>query len=393
MKNLKSIIMYLEIALFSVLPFAHTAAIQSTLFIGTFLLWIIRMKQEKNFSLDFKDLLTPIVLFGGMILLSLYTSLSFEYSLEELKGEFLTQILLFLTLVNNIDKKNIPKFLFFQVLTSLIISVFGIAEFYFFLKSPSPFPRANSLTADYNFLSCYLIMVMPFILYFIFTSKKLIAKTLYSLIFILNVWCLLLTYSRGAWVAAILVFVIFALFKEKKLIFVFIILIAIFAMFAPKNMLKRGKSLIEVNEFTKEATISSRLYLWKFGLNEIKKAPFVGNGYGRDTFLLAYPELAKGETSWHTHNLFIDTALETGIQGLFAFLFLLFSIFVKMFISYKKATTTEEKMIIFTLFLAILAFLIRCFFDHLLVANIGRLLWMIIGLGALFNEPDNKTTN
>lgn len=390
MKNLKTIIQYMEIALFVILPFAHTAAIQSLLYLGAFILWIIKMKQEKNFVVDFKDMLTPICLFGGTIILSFFTSLSPSYSISEFKSEYLTQLLLFLTLVNTVDKKNISKFLFCQVLASLVMSVYGILEFYFFLQSPSPFPRANSLANDYNFLSCYLIMVMPFMLYFIFTTKKYTHKILYTLILTLNIWCLLLTYSRGAWVAAILIFTLFALFKEKKLIFVFIILLAIFAAFAPKHMLQRGKSLIEVKEFTKEATISSRLYLWNFGLNEIKKSPFTGNGYGRDTFLKAYPELTEGQTNWHTHNLFIDIALETGIQGILAFLFLMFFIFAKMFLAYKKATAKEEKMIIFTLFLSIIAFLSRCFFDYLLVANIGKLLWMIIGLGALFNGSEKE---
>lgn len=390
MKNLKlkQLITYFQIALFIILPFAHTAAIQSILYIGSFILWLERMRTENDFRIDFRNLLTPILIFAGAIILSFFTSLSLPYSISEFKSEFLTQILIFLTLINNVEKKDIHKFLLLQVIVATFISIYGIIEYWLFLQPP--FPRANSLLNDYNFLSCYLIMVIPFMLHFIFSAKKKSNKLYATTAFILAIWCLLLTYSRGAWVAAIAVIVLFSLFKEKKLIFVFAILIGLFIVSAPKDMLKRGKSLIEVKEYTKEATISSRLYLWNFGLNEIKKAPFKGNGYGRDTFLKAYPKVAEGQTNWHTHNLFIDITLEMGIQGLLAFLFLILFIFIKMFLAYKKATTSDEKMIIFTLFLSILAFLCRCFFDYLLVANIGKLLWMIIGLSALFNKTDKK---
>lgn len=388
MNKLKTLITYFHIALFVILPFAHTAAIQSVLYIGALLLWLERMRTENNFRIDFKNMLTPILLLATAIVISFTTSLSVKYSISEFKSEFLTHMLIFLTLINNVDKKDISKFLSLQVLAAVGMSIYGIVEFWLFLKPP--FPRADSLTNDYNFLSVYLIIVIPFILHFIFASTKKLHKIYYVLAFILTSWCLLLTYSRGAWVAAALVIVLFSLFKEKKLIFVFLILIGLFTAFAPKEMLKRGKTLFEVKEYTKEATISSRLHLWTFGINEIKKAPFRGNGYGRDTFLKAYPELTEGQSNWHTHNLFIDIALETGIQGLLAFLYLIIFIFYKQFKAYKKATAQEEKMIVFVLFLAILAFLCRCFFDYLLVANIGKMLWMIIGLSALFNDTDKK---
>ena len=77
----------------------------------------------------------------------------------------------------------------------------------------------------------------------------------------------------------------------------------------------------------KDATLTGRTYLWSEGIDQIQDHPFLGYGY-RAWWIEGRP---KAEELWelfyipqksgfHFHNMYIETAVEIGVVGLFLFI-------------------------------------------------------------------------
>jgi O-antigen ligase len=66
-----------------------------------------------------------------------------------------------------------------------------------------------------------------------------------------------------------------------------------------------------------------RLRIWPEVLQRVEAAPLTGYGFGRGLFRHELTDEFGNGLIWHAHNLFLDTALQTGIPGLLLFLLLL----------------------------------------------------------------------
>lgn len=66
-----------------------------------------------------------------------------------------------------------------------------------------------------------------------------------------------------------------------------------------------------------------RARIWPEVVERIAAAPLTGYGFGRGLFRHALTDEFQNGLIWHAHNLFLDTALQTGLPGLLLFLLLL----------------------------------------------------------------------
>lgn len=172
------------------------------------------------------------------------------------------------------------------------------------------------------------------------TNKRLIDLTI---ILILINLALILSGTRGIWLAAIFPLIFLLIFSRKfpqisvlpeLSILIFILLFAVVPLFYALPQFKiTGESvgqqvfhkrLISVLDL-EETSNQGRLAIWRKTLESLKNHPFIGVGIGNfPTVLEQNIDLAKAGSS--AHNLYLNIAAEMGLAALLVFFLLIFEI-------------------------------------------------------------------
>ena len=259
------------------------------------------------------------------------------------------------------DFRNLEKFIKFVVVGTGMISIVGILQFVaqfifsrdlvanfwamltpFFLggvfsKSVSAYNswyvhvagmdifRAIAFFPDPHVFSFYLGAILPFALFlYIKTNKNIWLLT--SIIILLAD---LFTFSRGGQIALIAGFLVFVFVSNKytktkfkhMLQVVVVISILILSTFG-SSFYDRFSSSFDM----KDNSASHRIVLWKQAFQNFLENPIIGVGLG------AYPHAVDKSADYrkpiYVHNTFLDILVESGVIGVFFFLFLIASILI-----------------------------------------------------------------
>lgn len=370
-----------------ILPFRHTASIRSFCILFPVLLWIVKMVLQKKLLFSRTSLDLPIAAFFLWGLISLLTATDLRYSINEIRGEMATYFLLFYLVINNLrDEEKIKGLIKTLALGVFTMSFYGIIEFLQREnRSLTEIVKINSLTVD---LGVYLILAVPvvFILYGLSNSIK--EKFFMSIVDLIALFALYLTHNRAAWVTFIAQVILLTSIKKKwktllAVIFMIIILMVI-AIFSPvKDVLIHEVPVPSPKgEMVGRETALSRIVIWKEGIGKIREHPLTGIGYGKESFKKAFPDnpiMLEDKGLWHTHNIFMEIALEIGIPGLIIFLWLLYSL-TKTIIKGMK-TTGFRKVLMTSLLIVLIGFLIRNQFDYIYIDDTALMFWLLMGMG------------
>ena len=116
-------------------------------------------------------------------------------------------------------------------------------------------------------------------------------------------------------------------------------------------------------------------------------------GYGRRSFVKKYENFNRkyeeqypGSQLWHAHNTFLDTALETGIQGLIFFVFLLYRLLKFTYVSAESENRLLLKFYFSATFLMVISFFIGNLFDDSFIDDSALLFWFLSGMAIAFDE-------
>ncbi|HEY3426013.1 MAG TPA: O-antigen ligase family protein, partial [Negativicutes bacterium] len=216
--------------------------------------WLSKMLVTRR--LDFKR--TPfdwliallVVLSAASILASPDRSFSF-YNYYHLMGRY---ILLYYLVVNHVQSLDQLKRLVYVVLaSSVVVSLYGFYQYYFGAAVSAvewvdgdQFPdlklRVCSTLQNPNLLAGFLVIVMSLAAGLGCKAKRWENKSLlFGLVVMLGL-CLVITYSRGAWLSVIAVIGVYGLLYNRR-IFWLLLLIPIVVWCAPDIMLERLVSI------------------------------------------------------------------------------------------------------------------------------------------------------
>jgi O-antigen ligase len=262
--------------------------------------------------------------------------------------------------------------------------------------------RWDRLTASFSTATDFagwLIVIIP-LFFGLLLAGKPVSRGLKALLIVLTVLlsvCLLLTYARGAWLGFIMVIVLMIgyIFRNFDLrikllcLFVGVGVLAVFLVL-PQSLRVKATSVGRI-DFKTGQTVNARIKsiaklgegsilirsnLWKEALRIIRDYNFTGCG------LNTYSIVARGYKSFngggiYPHNSYLQMAAETGLFGLFAFLWVLFTFF-KIGLRYLHQ---KNNFLVLGLLSGILAFLVQAFFDtHLYALKLVVLFWYTLGL-------------
>ena len=263
-------------------------------------------------------------------------------SFREVFGEFHRFFPLIFAMTFIKKREQLCGVLILSLLAFLINDLAGIFQ-YFFLNEPRAFGFSHTPT----FYGSFMLIQLPMLIFiaqleFLTPNWKVLA------IFtaLLTLICLILSMTRGAWLAFIGVAVIFVYLQKKyrkvtaKIFATLAIIFLIAMLFSPKIQ-GRIATLTDKNFQSN----TERVLMWKSAVEIFKDYPVCG--VGQKMFVKAYNEqyispeakerpgvIGRGHTQ--PHNNLLNTAAEGGIVGLASFIGLYAYFFWKFFTQFKR---------------------------------------------------------
>lgn len=260
--------------------------------------------------------------------------------------------------------------------------------------------RMFSMFNHPNLFAGYLICIFPFSIFYSM-DKPFLKKMLLWILTVVSVMALILTRSKNSWIAFTLLLIFMGIYssisfikegsirsflkivKWKWAIVFSICLVVIFGSFymylSKRNVI--GLLREDLNwGIPIDRKLEGRAAIWKVSLKILEDFPLWGVGIGEFNFIL--PKYSYGypwnkECDYHPHNYFLQIAVEMGLVGLFAFLWILWKVVVKGFQIMKEGGDLKR----LGLWFGIMGFVFTFFGDGYLW-NIEMMLmfWLFIGL-------------
>ena len=380
------------VALFFALPFAPTMVIAGL--IGfVFVCYILKLLQGKRtFSIKILD--GFVLAFGIMTLLGGVVSVSPATSLKPALL-YLCLMLGYFLCVNLIKSvKWGYRCIGAAVSSCTVVSLIGIYEHYFGPQQLISWIDENmfkdienrvvSTFGNPNVLAEYLIMVLPFIVALLLISKRDKNKFGAFILFCATMGCIVFTWSRGAWLGAIIAMLFFFLVYSRKTLGALLTLsigIPFLPFVLPDNIVSRFSSIGNLQD----TSTSYRVNIWKGVIKMISDNLWHGVGVGEGAFSNVYLHysLAGIETAPHSHNLFFQITVEQGIFGLMMFLITMF-LFVRETLSFvrnERSAPDSIKLLSLGGLCGILAVLAQGMTDYVWYNyRIFAMFWLVIGI-------------
>ena len=384
-----------------ILPFVfHTASLISIGLLIPFSAWIVKIIAEKGKRINITPLFFPILLWGGILLISSLNSINLKYSFHEFRGEYLKQILLFLLIVNNIKEDYKYRYLIYAILLGcFFVSIYTI--FGYFSSTAVEGARATGTYGSSSRLAMYFVFIVPLVFSIFLNTPKKLLRYVSLVLFLLSSFSLILTFIRGAWIVCVVMVLILAFRKGKKTGFsISILALIMFASLLISSPYARDR-ISQTIDFSSglNRILAGRITLWKNSFKMIRDYPLFGVGYGPDIFnyparyynLTAIadfsPPTPSSQQQPDAHNFYIQIVVETGIIGLLVFLYFLFSFFRYIFNSLNRAGKNRE--FLFTTVLIIFGMLFFGLVGYFYEDRNALFFWFFISLAA--SVVENKT--
>lgn len=377
------------VAMFFCVPFVPTMYLAGLIIIVFFSFMIKFLCGRRVIKLSPIDF--PILIFGIMILSGGFISFDSKGSLKRALLYFCFIVGYFLVKWMFRSPTFINRSFSALSLSLAIVSLIGIAEFFF--GSPSDTWQDHTLFAGLkgrvvstfenpNMLAEFLILLIPVSLAVFITSKNNFDKILHLVSTLLGLCCLVLTWSRGAWLGIIIATAVTLLIASRYWFTTSILLLPIGAagvICIDNSITQRFTSIINLTD----STTSYRIGIWKSTINMLKDHFLCGIGVGEGAFNAVFPfYAASGITkALHSHSLYLQIITETGIFSLLIFAVIIF-ILAQSVLSYaKNAVSHSNRIRVLGLGCGIGAFLLMGFTDYVWYNyKIFLLFWMIIGI-------------
>jgi O-antigen ligase len=270
-----------------------------------------------------------------------------------------------------------------------------------------------------TFLAGFLVMVFPLMLSLFLTDQgslrrkirlgksehmvALPARAFYGITLLSAFIAIIMTYTRGAWVALVFSTVFLLCFAGKKIVKTFrreflslavaVIILILCVLMQQMNhrpssaspeyrhtVVERFMSIGNINDLSVD-----RFFLWKIGYLNFRDHMLIGTGPG--SFPCVFPEYRYHEPPANRgriavpeacHNEFIEIASATGILGLLSYLALLIAAFCLGF-RLSRHAGEEEQIQVACFLAALLAYLIHGFFLYSTISS-NLLFWFLLSL-------------
>ncbi len=319
--------------------------------------------------------------------------------------------LLFFLITNFIIRGKVLNRIYFLLILGWGIAILlGFVQYFGEILGYERWTMEMSSTFDNpNLFGGYLILIFPFsILYAI--DKPFFKRISLSILAMVSIVALILSRSRNSWAAFAILLVLIGIYflisylKRSgyksyinilnwkwigSLVIFFVIIFGSFYFYLSRGPIS-GLLAEDVNwRVPIEQKLGLRLPEWKYIVQIVEDFPLWGVGIGEFNFIFqkySSGHFVSDDGTFQTHNHFLQVAVELGLIGLYAFLWILGGIIRKGF-QIMKANQDLKRV---GLWFGIIGFIFTFFADsYLWNIEMQLMFWLMIGL-LFVDEEENK---
>jgi O-antigen ligase len=348
-----------------------------TLVGGLMVIWAAVAILNNWSDLREKKLTAVWLLFLAWSAASLWFSFDPGTTLKELLkffSIFLSFLAGYVLIRNNQELTKLAKVIIFSALLPSLVALYQ-----FFTNTGLADSGRNRLLGTLthpNMLAYYLLLPITLAVFVFLNIKKTrIEAWAYLAIAAFLIFILFFTYTRGAYIALLIIFLVVGVLKFRKFLLASgLILLLIYALSLPLQ--DRVNSLFNA---ATDGSINWRLDMWGDGLTYFQAKPLVGYGFGLSDEVFTQNS-SYAVASPDPHNDYLRLALDGGAIGLGIYLLLISVLFFCLLAEYRREPRARLKMInLFILALA-LAIYALSFGDNLLNDTALQWdFWILIG--------------
>lgn len=158
---------------------------------------------------------------------------------------------------------------------------------------------------------------MVFLLAIAAYEKRLVFKLPALALAGYSTYCLMLTFSRGAYLGFLVGLVFLAVVKERKLLLLLIPFLLTWQVFVPPSVKERVSTTYDESSHELESSAAERVTIWQDAVELIPQYPLFGTGFA------TYAYMHRVSMYADTHNYYLKVLVETGLLGLLLFLALM----------------------------------------------------------------------
>ena len=327
------------------------------------------IRQRSPFQHPVSSLDGAVVFFVAVSAFSLLIAENYGVAMREFRVVvFESALFYFLLRVSAPSKGQLWRVIDALVLAATLVALIGLYQYFFTtdIITAEGVRRIRGLYGSPNNLSLFLDRIVPVLAAVVLFARQPWRRIAYALCSLPVLFCLYLTYSRGAWLLGLPAAALFiGLLRGRKALWISLAVIGIIALsLLPLIGTERFTSLLD----TQGGTTFFRLKLWQSSLNMVKDHPLLG--VGLDNFLYQYrtryvlPEAWQELDLSHPHNIVLDYWTRLGILGVLALVWLEGAFFVKGLRLYRRLPDQDER----ALTLGLMASMVACL-AHGLIDN------------------------
>lgn len=256
--------------------------------------------------------------------------------------------------------------------------------------------RVTSFLGNPNMLGAYLVIVFPFAMAQMLLEQKGFNRFIYFVCSASLLVCIILTYSRGAWLGAIVALAIFLLTSNFRNIWMLLLgaaSIPVWIYLLPQSILNRFNSIFAMSD----SSTVYRFNTWKGVWSMISDNIWTGIGYGESAFKQVYPQYAVSgtETVMHSHNIFLQVLVEMGIIGFIVFALTMMMFSQKCLGNIKaRSRRSQSRLMISAGFSGIMGSLVMGLTDHIWYNyRVFLIFWIIVSLTISLTKINEREKN
>lgn len=207
--------------------------------------------------------------------------------------------------------------------------------------------RAVSTLDNPNMLAVYLIIAFPVAFGVVLTMAEGVRQKTIALVCAAAVgFCLIFTWTRGAWLSTLIAMIVFVMIWSRKSVYLFVcgvLSVPFLPYVIPENIWNRFTSIGN----TADSSTAYRINILKSVKGLLPDYIFHGVGCGEECWYMIYPKVALSGVEWtaHSHNLYTQIWVQTGLVSLVFFLIFALFLFLSNFNLFKRLSDAPDSIV------------------------------------------------
>ncbi|HTL61907.1 MAG TPA: O-antigen ligase family protein [Nitrospira sp.] len=257
--------------------------------------------------------------------------------------------------------------------------------------------RAVAPSSDYNWLTTYLVLVVPVILGWLANQRGAAARTLGLFAVTAAGFAQIAAYTRAGWIAHFSQLVAFLYMVRRRQVVVWFF---VGAILAASTVIALSSTRYQKDTLD-PWTFAARVKTWQLGIEQVLHHPIVGAGFGNDTFSKVYTAQIEADSTKGPvekvlpglHNTFMMVLMGSGVPALILFAFMFIRIVTELGAGHRRVDYLPKGIGLLApaISLAVLGFAVRNAFDYMFAGSVANLFWILVAVGlSVKDDPANS---